>query len=328
MSRERKNESGQSKTTTQPREFSKRALHCINDPTSILPIFSFQDVSRTWNQKRSDFAKKAKLKDAGQHLDRRCGYMGCLDVGTDVSGILKWIISMDYMEYKRKQPIGEYQCFKQLVNRFMGEMVLLSSSPNLYYSPQFGALIYEDVSGTHLFSQLSAGYQSVLWLVMELAYRICSLNPNIDIQEIEKVPGIVLIDEIDMHLHPKWQWKIVDALQKTFPSVQFIAATHSPMIISSCKNANIIAFNEDGEIKYLPSGYGISVNDILELRLGSIDQPSNVAALVNSFEQAMDEGNEQARRALSTLSQELGEDHPITKSAKNELDLDILLGDI
>lgn len=73
-----------------------------------------------------------------------------------------------------------------------------------------------------------------------------------DIREIE---GVVLIDEIDSNLHPKWQWKMVDALTGTFPNVQFIAATHSPIIVSSCKNANIININEKQEVRYIEDSY-------------------------------------------------------------------------
>ena len=66
------------------------------------------------------------------------------------------------------------------------------------------------------------------------------LNPDLLEEITEKTPGIVLIDEIDMHLHPKWQWKVVDALKNTFPLVQFIATTHSPIIVASCKEENLI----------------------------------------------------------------------------------------
>lgn len=80
--------------------------------------------------------------------------------------------------------------------------------------------------------------------------------------ESEWLKGL-LIDEIDTNLHPKWQWRIVEALVETFPNIQFIAATHSPIIVSSCKNANIICVNGNNNVKYLSDAYAYTVDEIL-----------------------------------------------------------------
>ena len=88
-------------------------------------------------------------------------------------------------------------------------------------------------------SDLSSGYQSLIWMVFDIAYRMAILNPN-KRSEVCATKGIVLIDEIDMHLHPKWQWNIIDSLRKTFPNVQFIATTHSPILFASAKDVWII----------------------------------------------------------------------------------------
>ena len=82
----------------------------------------------------------------------------------------------------------------------------------------------------------------------------------------KETPGVVLIDEIDLHLHPKWQWKIVEDLKRTFPKVQFIATTHAPIVISSCKEGEIIRlYEEQGDIidENQDSPYGSLVEDIL-----------------------------------------------------------------
>ena len=82
----------------------------------------------------------------------------------------------------------------------------LDEAPKIYYSPQFSELVYKDKNEEMAISKLSAGYQSLLWMIMDLAYRVCLLNP--ELRDISQIKGIVLIDEIDMHLHPKWQWNI------------------------------------------------------------------------------------------------------------------------
>ena len=126
---------------------------------------------------------------------------------------------------------------------------------------------------------LSAGYQSVLNLVIDLAYRMAILNPDA-CESIQKAEGIVLIDEIDSNLHPKWQWRIVEALTRTFPNVQFIAATHSPIIVSSCKDANIISIDEKQQVRYIRDSYAFSVNDILRDMLGYHMRPAKVENLI------------------------------------------------
>jgi len=98
-------------------------------------------------------------------------------------------------------------------------------------------------------------------MVADIAFRMSLLNPQLKEKASLLTPGVVLIDELDLHLHPKWQWKIVEDLKRTFPKVQFIATTHAPIIISSCKNGEIINITGD---KYEKSrNFGWQVQDVL-----------------------------------------------------------------
>lgn len=108
-------------------------------------------------------------------------------------------------------------------------------------------------------------------MVLDIAYRMAVLNPDLLSDIIRKTPGIVLIDEIDMHLHPKWQWRVVKALKQTFPKVQFVATTHSPLIIASSYNENIISLknttSDSGyslQPTYSKSAKGWQIDDVLE----------------------------------------------------------------
>lgn len=326
VTRVKKDESSSSKTTNQPKKLANEAQSLLKIVDSSLPLLSFQSSSRVWQQKRSDFASELKALSNG--VERKCGYVGCLDSAIDTKGIVNWVLSMDYAEYQKKSEIKEYKTFRELVAKFMQEMDELPDSPKLHYSTTLSDLVYETKTGIYKISQLSAGYQSVLWMVMDLAYRSVTLNPSINMAETP-ITGIVLIDEIDMHLHPKWQWKIIDALTRTFPSVQFIAATHSPIVISSCKNANIILIDENHKIDYLPSGYGVSVNDVLDLRLGSIDKPEVVSKLVADFDEAMETfDKDTVQKKIIKLEKELGNDHPQVVAARNEFTLGLLIEEI
>lgn len=83
-------------------------------------------------------------------------------------------------------------------------------------------------------SWLSSGTKVVAALVIDIASRMARANPHLGGQElVASTPGIVIIDEVDLHLHPKWQQQIVPSLVKTFPRVQFIVSTHSPQVLST-----------------------------------------------------------------------------------------------
>ena len=172
----------------------------------------------------------------------------------DVKSIQQWCMKQEVTAFNKGRKIREYELFKSIISVFMKEINEFTKEPEIYYSPQFEELVYKDEKNEMTISRLSAGYQSLLWMVMDLAYRVCLLNP--ELQDRSDVKGIVLIDEIDMHLHPKWQWNIIKALTGTFENVQFIIATHPPMVISSSKDINLIFLDEHRQVSYLADCYG------------------------------------------------------------------------
>ena len=82
-------------------------------------------------------------------------------------------------------------------------------------------------------SLLSDGIRTMLGLVADIAYRIVKLNPHLGINAARETTGIVLIDEVDMHLHPEWQQVVLLNLIKAFPKLQFIVTTHSPQVLTT-----------------------------------------------------------------------------------------------
>lgn len=190
----------------------------------------------------------------------------------------------------------------------MKEMGGMEEAPEINYSLQFEELTYKEREEEMVISKLSAGYQSLLWMIMDLACRVCLLNP--ELKDRSEISGIVLIDEVDMHLHPKWQWNIVKALSATFEKVQFIIATHSPIVISSAKDANLIFLDGNHQITYLPDCYGYTVEDVLRFRQESAARPKQVRVLIDGINEALDaEKPEEAERFLAQLKEVLGEDN-------------------
>ncbi len=103
-------------------------------------------------------------------------------------------------------------------------------------------------------AQLSQGEKSLMALVGDIARRLATLNPGLE--NPLHGDGIVLIDEIDLHLHPQWQRGIIQRLRDTFPNCQFLLATHSPLVISDAKNVRGYAL-DNGQLTQLKDLYGL-----------------------------------------------------------------------
>jgi predicted ATP-binding protein involved in virulence len=79
--------------------------------------------------------------------------------------------------------------------------------------------------------------------VGDLASKAAQLNPHLEQDVLRRTPGIVLIDEIDLHLHPRWQRHVMDDLRRLFPEVQFIATTHSPFIVQTAREGELLSLD-------------------------------------------------------------------------------------
>ena len=80
---------------------------------------------------------------------------------------------------------------------------------------------------------MSDGYKNTLSMIGDIAYRMAVLNPMLGDKVLEDTSGVVVIDEIDLHLHPQWQQTIISDLNTIFPKIQFIVSSHAPAVINS-----------------------------------------------------------------------------------------------
>ena len=196
----------------------------------------------------------------------------------------------------------------------------LDGTPAISYSRVFEDIAYTENENTLPVAYLSAGYQSLLWMTMDFAYRLALLNPGQS--DYHQATGVVLIDELDMHLHPKWQWNVLSALETVFPKIQFIIATHSPIIISSCKNGQLISLDAEQNVSYSGAAYAYSITDVLELKQGSLGVPKELRELSRKFDDAFNLGQyEQAQKILQEMKDKYGDDNTEVKSAALELEL-------
>lgn len=311
----RKNSVKAARSTVEPRDVCKKAFHMANGTGHVLPILSYQSTARMWMQK-----KESSEDIFAKEFYRTVGYEGCLAEASNIKMMMNWIRRMERIEWKTKKTVVEYKAVKDTLCRFMNYME--DGVEKVEYDEISDELVYSSNNKILPIRNLSSGYQSLIWMVLDIAYRMAILNPDM-LDKINETPGVVLIDELDMHLHPKWQWNIVSALKKTFPNVQFIAATHSSIIISSCKQDNLITIDKDGEISYAETPYGFDVNEILSVFQETFTMPEDVENLLKVFYQNLDAENyDEAEEQLQQLKEMTGENNPKITSAEMALELE------
>lgn len=135
-----------------------------------------------------------------------------------------------------------------------------------------------------------------------------------------------MIDEIDLHLHPRCQARILEDLVRIFPNVQFIVTTHSPVVVASVPRGNIRILGEDAATVPAMETRGRDAGDILNTVLGASSRPEEVGRLFDFFNCAVDEERfDDARLALQKLEEFVGVDDPDVVAAKTTLELEELL---
>lgn len=157
--------------------------------------------------------------------------------------------------------------------------------------------------------QLSDGERGILALVLDLTRRLAQANPHLADPAAES-EAVVLIDELELHLHPKWQRQIVHNLTAAFPLCQFIATTHSPQIIGEVPPDRIQIMAE-GEVFSPPRSLGVDSSGILEEVMDASRRTREVADLLSIVSQAF--GRQQfdrVRELLDRLVGILGENDP------------------
>ena len=135
--------------------------------------------------------------------------------------------------------------------------------------------------------QLSGGYKAVLSVVADIAKRMSMANP--DAENPLEEEAVILIDELDLHLHPRWQKTIVDDLKRTFPNCQFIISTHSPFIIQSLKAEELFDIQSMQYAKEDGSYDGWSIEAIQEQKMGVEPKTDMFQNCLRDFSNAMDE---------------------------------------
>jgi predicted ATP-binding protein involved in virulence len=156
------------------------------------------------------------------------------------------------------------------------------------------------------FDQLSSGEKSFFVLVGDLARRLAVANPKSD-DPLRHGQGIVLIDEIDLHLHPSWQRKAIPKLKTLFPNIQWVISTHSPQVLMHLKRENV-KWIRNGKLEESPFVEGRDANAISTDVFGLTKRLPDYEKILDKIYDLIDKGDEkQAKLAIESLKQKWGE---------------------
>lgn len=209
-------------------------IDILKSKNQNLPLMAYHSTKRLsdYPQKQNDYEK------IGSRFD---GYYACLDPRSSSKRFISWFKTFEDAALKFNKDKTLYHAFTEAISSMVPEW------KDIKFNWGLDELVGQRPSGNWMpLSSLSDGYKGVVGLAAYIAYRAIKLNPHLGKDVIKETSGIVLIDELDLHLHPKWQKHIVDDLKRTFPKLQFIVTTHSPFIVQSLKANEVI--NLDGRV--------------------------------------------------------------------------------
>ncbi|GHT03607.1 ATP-binding protein [Bacteroidia bacterium] len=268
-----------------------------NGEKKTIPLIAYYSTDRYKKEK-----KNTGLEADGSRLR---GYYNTLDSSTNIGFFLNIYKTETLWELQH----GETSILLSAVNNAV--KVCVEDCKRIYHDVKKDELTIQLTNDELIpYRMLSDGIRSVLAMVMELAFRCYLLNPHLKEKAAAETNGLVLIDEIDLHLHPEWQKKIVNDLRTAFPSLQFIVTTHAPLVIGSLKDGEIFCIS-DQQVYNFPIQYGKDSNSIL-LEMGTSEMDDKLKEKRDSYFILIENGNGKTEIALSLreeLERILGKDH-------------------
>jgi len=155
---------------------------------------------------------------------------------------------------------------------------------------------------------MSDGQRALIGLVADIARRACLLNaPYLGKRTLLETPGLVLIDELDLHLHPRWQRRVIGDLKRIFPNIQFFATTHSPQIIGEATPEEIVMLTPTGQ-KRPTASYGMNSDWVLDCVMEAEGRDPVIAKRIKMLFEAIENNEfEDARRMIAELREVIGE---------------------
>ena len=197
-----------------------------------LPLMLYYGSGRLWRQHRDVPPDKPG--------SRLVAYRFALDPLSDHKAFERWFKRLTYASLQERSENPALRAIERAVT------MCIPDARSFRFDVGEDRIVLEFEDGECLpFDSLSDGFRNMAAMVADIAHRSVRLNPHFGVDAIARTSGVVLVDEIDLHLHPRWQRRVVDDLKAAFPRLQFIATTHSPFILQSLEPGEVIDLDAD-----------------------------------------------------------------------------------
>ena len=279
------------------------ALERVRVPGERWPLFAWYGVDRLGRL-------RGRRRKVERTADRWEAYASALDPNLDEAPLLQWLKDETVGDMVRRQHDEPERFFHTAVME-----ATVRATPGVthsWYDPAAqGPMVRFEDGHAAPWSELSDGYHVFIALVADVARRAVMLNEFDGAEAPERVEGVVLIDEIDLHLHPRWQRTALPRLRDVFPKLQLIVTTHSPQVLSSVENRHVRRLI-DGRLQEHPVFVeGRDTNAILREYMRTDDRDERGAAELNRLHRAIDRGDRvEAERIHRELAERWGDNDP------------------
>ena len=264
-------------------DYGKRLQEAVRTPgTNVtLPLLAYYGTGRLWQQKKLTEGKLPRSS-------RTIGYTDCLDPASNYKSFLAWFRywnlnakegRLKALEHNQAPQATEFDAYIDAVSGAVSTCLKPSGWGELSYSFSQDTLVATHPEHGQLpVELLSDGIRNMIGMVADMAFRAVKLNPQLGTQAVVQTPGVVMIDEVDMHLHPEWQQVVLQGLRTAFPAVQFIVTTHSPQVLSTVEKSciRVLGMGTDGQVVAtvpLADTYGSPSHTVLQQVMHVDPQP-------------------------------------------------------
>lgn len=286
---------------------------CYEDDRSgkrtILPIMAYYGAGRAW------LPSNQRTEKSNKTFSLRWGaFYYCLSESIRFSDLNDWFMGETIARGNNNgQDRSGFKVVKQAIRG------CVPGAEDCWWDPDQRQVVLLMDGNAQPIGNLSAGQRMMFALVADIAIKAVTQNayllspdPNDELWRgfLSKVPGVVLIDELDVHLHPRWQRRVATDLKKTFPQIQFVCTSHSPQVIGEPEPDEILILQGQQASKPYQS-FGLDSNRVIQEVLGAEERTQTVTLLIQKLSEEIDEERfSSAHHTLRELESLLGSNDP------------------
>lgn len=286
----------------------------------LCPVIAYYGAGRAWLASNQRVPKEEPNGPA----ERWAAFYDCFSERIRFGELHKWFKRETIARGNRQ---GRWRPGFDAVRRAL--LRCIPEADDFFFDSDLDGMVLSIAGNVQPFDNLSAGQRMMLAMVADLAIKCVTQNayliPADDLgpedeplpRVLKETPGVVLIDELDVHLHPSWQRRIAKDLMETFPSIQFICTTHSPQVIGELDKQHIRVIAEDGSVSMPSASYGLDSSRVLEEVMQTSERTDAEVVRLRNLALALDQEDfAQAKKLIGEVEAKLGVNDPEVTRAR------------